>query len=330
MAEETLIQEKPELLAFVSFKNDGTVVSHTAIPYELPLSKVKQVVKIFLASVSVSEALLGHFEESARDANPGVSQRTMHASNVSQVKFENDTNFLATPHPELGGRWYGILASAIILHDAKVLRALLPSLLEAANELGLGPCDLDHKLFSLWNNIWRLTKARFWSNEKPVLQVKKSLIALAEFQAYHDDSYTERRVLPKYATRQILRALERFRSCVSVISGEESCCCILISPHLLSVHIDEVPFQQSESVLWYYANVVKPSSRISGNYFVECLENGGMRLWYKWNEWVLCTQFVAEKIVTDQCFKNLRTNARLMLRVLSEVPELQRTTTVPK
>lgn len=319
MTEDTLIPGNKEVLALISFTNDGSIVSHTAIPHNLPEPNVKELVRIFVASLSVSEALLASSEEATHNGSHGSSHPSRPTQKATQVLLENNTRFIAMLSPESRNCWLGIIASRIVLNDTDVCDALLPALWDAANNLVLGSAQTGAKVFSLWKSMWQLTKSNFWSDEKPVVHIKKALISLAETRVYKPPQHTNgsHSQTARVADR-LPYAVGHFQGTIYGVSGEVACSFCVISPNMLLACVHGQTNEQSDSILWYYAQILGAGSRASRRFVFESSENGMVRLWYKWGGWTLCTQFISQKPALERQYQSVGDAATHILRIFSE------------
>lgn len=320
MKGETLIPADKELIALIRFANNGHVIAHTAIPHHLSETSVKEVVRIFLASVSVSEALLGKpKDEAQRIPDHDGLQKSGSESKATQILLGKSTKFIAVPSPSDPHSWFGMLVSRLVLNNTKIIDAILPALFNAANRLVLGSTQTEEKLLVLWNRMWELSKSKFWSDEKPVVHIKRALIGLAEATVYSQPQRKdESRQSASYRHNELATALHQFRESISTFSGDSNCACCVTSASMHFVFCDGMEAELIEVILWYYAQILRVSSEASRHSVFENVEGTTtFRLWHQWKGWVLCTQFRSQKTGLERQCNSLTSSAREVLRLFS-------------
>lgn len=319
MTEDKFRPEGKELLALISFTSEAKVKSHSAIPHDLPESHVQDIVRVFLASLSVSEAMLGSCK-GGNDSNDNCgSEVTERVGKATTVLLDNDTRFIGAPMLGSGNGWLGFLAHPFVLHDVDIFDALLPAVFQTSNDLILGSDPQENNIFSLWTSMWHLTRSNFWSDDKPVAHIKKALIALAESRVYVQSGEVERVAAQTAELGERLRpAVDNFRSVVDGMSGESSCPCFVISPNLGLAYADGLTSQQADSVRWYYGNILGVGSRASRRFVFEGTDSEMVRLLYRYRDWILGTLFIPQKASTEHEYKGARNAAVQLLRIFAD------------
>lgn len=319
MADDKFRPEIKELLAIVSFTSEAKVKSHSAIPHDLPESRVQDIVRVFIASLSVSEAMLGSSKGGSASSDSAGLEVSEPVRKATTVLLDNDTRFIGMPMLGSGNGWLGFLARPFVVHNVDIFDALLPAVFQTSNDLVLGSGQTESKIFSLWTNMWHLTKSNFWSDDKPVAHIKKALVALAESYGYMQSRKAERITAQTAALGERLRsAVDNFRSVVHGISGESSPPCAIISPDSGLAYADGLTSQQADSLVWYYGNILGVGSRASRRYVYEGTDSKMVRLWYNCRGWILGTQFIPQKASSEHEYRGARNAAVRLLRIFSD------------
>lgn len=336
-------------LILLLFTSDGGLIRSAAIPADLTQHSVPGFLRIFLASVSISEAwsspIDGQEECSRRKTSAGQpASDADYLGDPVSLHLDEATVLVAAPTDPLHNTWIGLVLNPLVLHDPSVADAILCSYVDVAKHLVLGSESCDLKIFALWESMWKSLTAGFWWNRDTVtVHVKRALVALGQRR-------TEKPLRPEHAqgmepvpewfqyyvstfwesVENVSASIEG-RFCIispsnkvmfagqiveNVSASIEGRFCTLSSSNKVAF-ADQMTTEQASSILWYY------------NYFVdgrrsipwEQLEGQALRLWYRWKSWVLCAQVLTEEAASNRRYSTTRESAVLLLQAFAELAD---------
>lgn len=323
MSTETPLFTDYNAVALLAFTSNAKIIRYKSVNEEPSLSTVRTLIKTLLSSISITEALSSVSAPNEHALNQAASDRNTHAPRAS-ISLDGGGFFAASRIED--DVWLGIIFARFIIHANEVADAIVPALLDAAEDLVVSAVKdaqafkgVVTKPFCLWLAMLKsVASANKWNRDKCAVQIKLALIVLAE-------RYVKRKGGPPFVLEDIAQREEyiqpfatEFRSQVAKATGVRPDVLCIMSDSSTIWYSRNMTTRQEQSVLWYYAHIVNHGSRAAPRYVFELDDNRMMRLWYARHGLILYAHLNLKETATKLVYKALGQVALDVLRAAEE------------
>lgn len=319
MTKEKLVQGR-EALSLITFCTNGNVEWSSSVSSPVNGSTLAKLVKIFLASISISDALLSKDENAKYNHSNHDNDDDYDLPKATVLHGSEDTLLICSPLNIENTKWMGLLVKPLVVENIRTLDAILPSFQRAANFLIPHYPDEKTRTQKLWFHIRESYGAAFWSDYTRFNNGRSALLLLTNGHLAKLMGSTPRLVSPvSELGSSITESLTNFSQIIHNMCGREvqKRICIFSTSNG-NFYGQSVNSTESEFCEWYYKEVINIGSRRFSKNLIEANGDGIVRIIAHYYEWVFYVDFVISIDFEIQQTKELRQKAYDIVRKISE------------
>lgn len=280
-----------ETLCVVKFSNDGTVKTWESIPTDVPKICVQEMVRNFMASVSISSAVsLTKRSDVAEDANASLRMN----EKATFISCPDETTMLSIPVESSLHEWLGIIGKPFDGHEDPDY-FLIRSLQEVSEHLILGEPEEWGKTIALFQLIRKnITSDNWWGRSRRFQAIRTALSSLRS--AYGGGTFPADTCNPLEVSEPeniFQKQATVLHDVVVKLRGCESFSMCVFSSQKCNKFRYNMRSQTLVSAMWYHTYVLNLAGRRSKTLVHERTSDGTNRIWYTRGGVVLLIQLLA-------------------------------------
>ena len=319
MTKEKLVQGR-EALSLITFCTNGNVEWSSSVSSPVNGSTLAKLVKIFLASISISDALLSKDKNTTSNHSNHNHDDDYDLPKATVLHSSEDTLLICSPLNIENTKWMGLLVKPLAVENIRTLDAILPSFQRAANFLMPQFSDEKLRTQKLWFHIRESYGAAFWSDHTRFNNGRSALLLLTNGHLEKLMGSTPRLVSPlSELDSSITKSLTNFSKVIHNMCGREvhNRICIFSTSNS-KFYGQSVNSTESEFCEWYYKEITNIGSRRFSKHLIEANGDGIVRIFAHYYEWVFYVDFMISIDFEIQQTKELRQKAYDIVKKISE------------
>lgn len=319
MKHEKLVQGK-EALSLLTFCTNGHVEWSSSISSPVTGSNLAKLVKVFLASNSISDALLPKDENTKSNQSNYVNNSDYDLPKATVLHGDEETSLICSPLNIENTKWMALLVKPLTIENIQTLDAILPSFQQAANFLMPQYSDEKVRTQKLWFHIRESYGAAFWSDHTRFNNGLSALLLLTNRYLMKLMGSTPRFISPfSGLDSSITESLINFSQMIHNMCGRE----VQKRMCIFSTSNDKFYCQSINSAgsgfcEWYYKEITNIGSRRFNKHLIEANGDGIVRIFAHHYAWVFYVDFMISIDFEIQQTKELRQTAYDIIKKISE------------
>ena len=305
------VKEASNILALISFREDGHVESSSSFPNPSDEGFLKNAVREFRSSVSVAEALQKTISLSNLDENSEQEEAQAHVQSPVMVSCDPATILVGEVVENNPRTWMLFAGRPLDFPHEELSRNLIRTIMEVAGCLFPHEHAAPTSSFALWRAIGHLVSSdNFWNLRSRYEYFCEALTSFVRSEHRHSSNTSENTEFDGTLGQFLQTLATEFCDAVrEEYNITQLSVCVFSSTGKVVFFERKHPCRR-DVLPWYFFSFVNIGwRRIRGGY-VEPHDDGTARVWIKRSGWVLVLIFpVSEKMSSLYPVRKLRNRA---------------------